>query len=166
MNRKLSATSRTETCRLGPGTVTVRWAKDKVSSVVLEPCPTSCVTYQPRCHGQLARDLTRVLSGAPAFGQLPIDTGRLSPFARRVLSRCAGIRPGQVMTYGELARAVGRPGAARAVGQVLAHNPFPLLVPCHRVVGAGLRLTGFRGGLAWKEHLLAQEGWRIAGGPT
>ncbi len=68
------------------------------------------------------------------------------------------------MTYGELAQAVGRPKAARAVGQVLARNPFPLLIPCHRVVGTGHRLTGFRGGLAWKEYLLAHEGWRIAGG--
>ncbi len=70
------------------------------------------------------------------------------------------------MTYGELARAVGKPRAVRAVAQVLAHNPFPLLIPCHRVVGADNRLTGFQGGLSWKEYLLAHEGWRIVGTAT
>jgi len=163
MKKALNAKDTARTCRLGPGTVTVRWTKDKVSAVALEPCPTSGFAYKPRCHSPLARSLTRVLAGAPVPQRLHVDAGRLSPFQRRVLGRCAGIRPGEVMTYGELARAVGSPRAARAVGQVLAHNPFPLLIPCHRVVGTGRRLTGFRGGLAWKEYLLAHEGWQVVG---
>jgi O-6-methylguanine DNA methyltransferase len=67
------------------------------------------------------------------------------------------------MTYSELATAVGRPRAARAVGQVMANNPFALLIPCHRVVGSGHALHGFGGGLAMKEWLLEQEGWRFEG---
>jgi methylated-DNA-[protein]-cysteine S-methyltransferase len=70
------------------------------------------------------------------------------------------------MTYQELARAVSRPGSARAVGRVLSRNPFPLLIPCHRVVGKDMRLTGFRGGLAWKEFLLGREGWQVVGTGT
>jgi len=67
------------------------------------------------------------------------------------------------MTYSELARAAGRPKAARAVGQVMANNPYALLIPCHRVVGSDYALHGFGGGLAMKEWLLAQEGWQFEG---
>jgi len=80
-----------------------------------------------------------------------------------VLGRCAGIRPGEVMSYAELAKAVGHPRAARAVGRVMAGNPFPLLIPCHRVVGSDYSLHGFGGGLGMKEWLLAQEGWQFEG---
>jgi methylated-DNA-[protein]-cysteine S-methyltransferase len=84
-----------------------------------------------------------------------------------VLAECARIRPGAVITYSELAARAGRPGAARAVGQVMATNRFPLLIPCHRVVGAGLRLHGYGGGLGMKAWLLGAEGWQIAGsGPN
>jgi len=67
------------------------------------------------------------------------------------------------MTYSELAAAVGCPKAARAVGQVMAGNPFALLIPCHRVVGSDHSLHGFGGGLNMKEWLLAQEGWQFEG---
>jgi len=65
------------------------------------------------------------------------------------------------MTYSEVAQAVGRPRAARAVGQVMASNPFALLIPCHRVVGSDSSLHGFGGGLDMKEWLLAREGWEF-----
>jgi O-6-methylguanine DNA methyltransferase len=67
------------------------------------------------------------------------------------------------MTYSERAGAVGRPKAARAVGQAMANNPFALVIPCHRVVGSDHSLHGFGGGLAMKEWLLAQEGWQFEG---
>lgn len=91
------------------------------------------------------------------------DLQNLSGFARRVLWRCAQIPFGRVMSYGELARAIGKPGAARAVGQVMAHNPLPLFFPCHRVVAKNGRLGGFAGGAEMKIRLLRSEGWQIKG---
>ncbi len=95
---------------------------------------------------------------------VPVDPASYAtPFARRVLlgATCA-IPFGKVRTYGEIARAVGSPAAARAVGGALASNPVPIVVPCHRVVAAG-GLGGYSGGakgagLRWKRELLALEG--------
>lgn len=113
---------------------------------------------------RLANEIKKVLEGGPIPKRLIcLDGSRLSDFARKVLMRCAGIRPKELMSYGELAKAVGKPRAARAVGQVMAHNPFPLLVPCHRVVAEDGRLGGFTGGLKMKRQLLECEGWRIVG---
>ena len=71
---------------------------------------------------------------------------------------------GKVRTYGELAQALGRPGAARAVGAAAAKNPLPVIVPCHRLVGTGGALTGFSGGLAVKRQLLMMEGVPLRAG--
>lgn len=81
-------------------------------------------------------------------------------FHRKVWLACASIPKGQVRTYGWVARAIGRPGAARAVGRALAANPFAPTVPCHRVVGADGSMTGFSapGGVAAKLRLLEKEG--------
>ncbi|MBI5343024.1 MAG: methylated-DNA--[protein]-cysteine S-methyltransferase [Deltaproteobacteria bacterium] len=88
---------------------------------------------------------------------LPVAWGSLPEFQRKVLRATAGIPYGKTVTYGELAAAVGSPGAARAVGAALARNPWPVLVPCHRVVGKDGRLVGFGKGLAAKEALLRFE---------
>ena len=111
----------------------------------------------------LASDLEGVLSGGRVPEYLSADTDGLPEFTRKVLARCARIRPGQVMTYSELAKAAGFPKAARAVGQAMANNPFALLIPCHRVVGSDRSLHGFGGGLDMKEWLLAREGWQFVG---
>lgn len=81
-------------------------------------------------------------------------------FYQSVWKACAGIPRGQVRTYGWLARRVGRPSAARAVGRALGRNPFAPVVPCHRVVGADGRLTGYSGagGVAKKRRMLRAEG--------
>ncbi|MFA6092264.1 MAG: MGMT family protein [Elusimicrobiota bacterium] len=81
-------------------------------------------------------------------------------FYRAVWKACAEIPKGQVRTYGWVARRIGKPKAARAVGQALGKNPFAPIVPCHRVVGADGSMTGFsaRGGIAAKRRLLEQEG--------
>ena len=84
-----------------------------------------------------------------------------SAFQRAVRRELRRVRFGQVVTYGELARRCGRPGAARAVGRALAANPAPLLVPCHRVAASGGRLGGFSAGLQWKRRLLEHEGWIV-----
>ena len=81
-----------------------------------------------------------------------------TPFQRKVWRALADIPYGQSITYGALARQVGCPGGARAVGQANHRNPLPILLPCHRVVGADGALTGYGGGLEVKEYLLRLEG--------
>jgi methylated-DNA-[protein]-cysteine S-methyltransferase len=91
------------------------------------------------------------------FG-LSVDYRLTNPFQRRVLARLARVPFGELVTYGELAKRVGKPGAARAVGAAMAKNPLPILVPCHRVVAADGSLGGFSGGLEVKRRLHAHEG--------
>jgi len=90
----------------------------------------------------------------------PVDLARAGPFEREVLQALLRIPAGQVRTYGEIARALGDPGAARAVGAACARNPLPLLIPCHRVVRSDGGLGGYslRGGVELKRRLLEGEG--------
>ena len=78
-------------------------------------------------------------------------------FQRSVWTALKAIPYGQTRTYGEIAAAIGRPKAVRAVGQANHHNPLPIFLPCHRVVGSGGTLTGYAGGLEMKKALLALE---------
>ncbi len=87
-----------------------------------------------------------------------IDWTGISPFRRAVLEEAMRIPAGQTRSYGWLAERVGRPRAARAVGRVMATNPLPLVVPCHRVIGSDGGLHGYGGGLHMKETLLRAEG--------
>jgi len=91
------------------------------------------------------------------FADLLLDTSIGTPFQRRVWEATRGIPRGQTRTYGELARESGSPRAARAIGQAMARNPWPIVVPCHRVVGHDGRLTGFGGGLEMKRRMLDLE---------
>jgi methylated-DNA-[protein]-cysteine S-methyltransferase len=107
--------------------------------------------------------LRRFADGEPVdFADVPLALEHLSPFARRVVAACRRLGWGQVSSYGELAAACGSPGAARAVGSVMAKNCYPLIVPCHRVLGAGGTLGGYSApdGLRMKRRLLAMEGQR------
>jgi methylated-DNA-[protein]-cysteine S-methyltransferase len=85
---------------------------------------------------------------------LDIAWDTIPAFQRKVLRETARIPYGRTVTYGELAARVGVPGAARAVGGALARNPWPIIVPCHRVLGRGGKLVGFGKGLAAKRALL------------
>ncbi|REK24577.1 MAG: methylated-DNA--[protein]-cysteine S-methyltransferase [Planctomycetota bacterium] len=93
------------------------------------------------------------------FCDVTVDTTDLSEFSRRVVSQCRQIPPGETLTYGELAARAGSAAAARAVGRVMARNRIPLVIPCHRVVGSGGKLTGFSapGGCETKQRLLELE---------
>lgn len=109
----------------------------------------------------LVSALRRYAAGeAVEFSAFEVDLGERTAFEQRVLQSCRKIRRGETRSYAELARSAGRPGAARAVGQVMAKNRTPLVVPCHRVVAAGGALGGFSGpkGPRLKERLLALEG--------
>ncbi len=93
-----------------------------------------------------------------ALDEVPVDLEGRSPFCRQVLLALARIRPGQVVTYGGLGAAIGRPSAARAVGRAVGSNPVPVVIPCHRVVAGNGSLGGYSGGLDVKRWLLAHEG--------
>jgi methylated-DNA-[protein]-cysteine S-methyltransferase len=107
------------------------------------------------------RGIIALLEGeARDLGTLALDMAHVPPFHRRVYEITRTIPPGRTMSYGDIARALGTPRAARAVGQALGRNPFALIVPCHRVLAAGGKLGGFsaNGGLGTKRRLLAIEG--------
>jgi methylated-DNA-[protein]-cysteine S-methyltransferase len=109
----------------------------------------------------LAGDLQRYAAGEPVdFRGVAINQSHLTPFGRRIIAACRRIPFGQTRSYGQLAAVCGSPGAARAVGQAMAKNRFPLVVPCHRVLGAGGRIGGFSApdGLRMKRRLLSGEG--------
>ena len=94
------------------------------------------------------------------FRGVALDLENVEPFFRQIYEATRQIPPGQTRTYGEIAKAVGQPAAAQEVGQAMAKNPVPILVPCHRVAAAGGKLGGFSapGGPATKARLLAIEG--------
>ncbi len=102
------------------------------------------------------RQLLEYLSGArQRFDLLLAPEG--TDFQRRVWAALLEIPWGETATYGELARRIGSPRAVRAVGQANHHNPIPILIPCHRVVGADGGLAGYRGGMELKKKLLLLE---------
>jgi methylated-DNA-[protein]-cysteine S-methyltransferase len=104
------------------------------------------------------RQLDEYFEGARTLFDLPVDLSQSAPFSRDVLERLARVPHGETTTYGALAREAGRPHAARAVGTVMNRNPIPIVLPCHRVVGASGSLVGYAGGLERKELLLKLEG--------
>lgn len=116
----------------------------------------------------LAARIQDHLRGNPQIFPLNVlDLASTSPFFRKVYERTHAIPSGEVRTYGELAREAGSPGASRAVGQAMARNPFPLVVPCHRVLGGKQALVGFSapGGVDTKTRLLKLEGAAAAEEP-
>jgi methylated-DNA-[protein]-cysteine S-methyltransferase len=106
----------------------------------------------------LADKLCRYFDSQRVAFDEPLDPSIGTDFQRQVWAITRAIPRGQVLTYGEIAREAGSPGAARAVGQAMARNPWPIVVPCHRVVGSDGSLTGFGGGLDMKRRMLAMEG--------
>jgi methylated-DNA-[protein]-cysteine S-methyltransferase len=111
----------------------------------------------------VAAAITRIcatLAGEPdTLADLPLCMAGVAPFHQQVYAVARAIAPGQTLTYGEVAAKLGQPGAARAVGQALGHNPFAPVVPCHRVLAAGQRSGGFSatGGVDTKLRMLLAE---------
>jgi len=115
------------------------------------------------------RDITRLIAGEPVdLLRITLDMTEVPEFNARVYAVARTIPAGETRTYGEVARTLGDAGAARAVGAALGDNPFPVIVPCHRVLAANGRTGGFsaRGGVATKLRLLAIEQARIGSSPT
>ncbi|HKW32960.1 MAG TPA: methylated-DNA--[protein]-cysteine S-methyltransferase [Candidatus Acidoferrum sp.] len=115
----------------------------------------------PRQVAEVIEKIRKHLQGeVQDFRNVAVDLGGATSFFRQVYEATREIPPGQTRTYGEIARALGQPAAAQEVGQAMAKNPVPIIVPCHRVSAAGGKLGGFSapGGPATKAKLLALEG--------
>ncbi len=137
----------------------------KARSRVLQRFPGAWQAVPPpemACVRDALAGLLRSLPSDLSFVRLDMDA--LPPFHRRIYEAARAIPWGVSTTYGDLAKVAGATGAARAVGQALARNPFALIVPCHRVVAAGSRIGGFsaHGGITMKLRLLAIEGHESA----
>jgi methylated-DNA-[protein]-cysteine S-methyltransferase len=123
----------------------------------------------PPCDVQAAiARIGHLLNGAPDDLQsIELDLGAMPDFHRRVYEIARRILPGSTRSYGEIANELGEPHAARAVGQALGANPFPIIIPCHRVLAAGSKAGGFSapGGTRTKLRLLEIEGAPLGGSP-
>ena len=112
----------------------------------------------------VASQLREYFSGIRQGFEIEIDWSQLSAFQKQALRRAISIPFGEVRTYGQVAQDMGYPiSAARAVGRAMAANPMPIIIPCHRVVGANGELTGYggAGGIKTKAWLLELEGYDI-----
>ena len=105
--------------------------------------------------------LKKFLTGSASQKLPPLDWTGKTEFQKSVWRALLKIAPGKTKSYGEIARAIGRPKAVRAVGGACGANPIPVLVPCHRVLAANNKLGGFSGGLERKRSLLKREGVKI-----
>lgn len=124
------------------------------------PCVAAAPIDARRC-AHVSEQLTEYLHGTRATFDLVLAPAG-TPFQRRVWNGLTDIPYGQVISYGELARRIGMPGAARAVGQANGANPIPIVIPCHRVIAANGTIGGFSSGLANKRQLLALEHIELA----
>lgn len=136
---------------------------DATRTRLLRHCPAAD-EIEPQKHiARAVEEIQALLAGEKkSLRAIQLDTSRVPAFNARVYETTRAIAPGQTRTYGEIARALGDASAARAVGQALGRNPFAIVVPCHRVVGANDKLVGFSasGGIATKLRMLQIEGWR------
>ncbi|WP_449243151.1 methylated-DNA--[protein]-cysteine S-methyltransferase [Desulfovibrio sp.] len=147
----------------GPLALALEWEDGRITEIGLRWSEGLAATPGPSETARaVGRTLERYVRGETVrWPDLPLALERVSRFTREILLTLVREAPqGMVVSYGELARLGGRPGAARAVGRAMAANRWPLILPCHRVLGARGALTGFSNpaGLAMKEFLLRLEG--------
>jgi O-6-methylguanine DNA methyltransferase len=124
----------------------------RVASRKTTDAPLPPVTQ--RWRREVERALLAVLAGRPPSKALPLDLSVGTPFQQQVWATLAAIPCGQTRTYSQIAAAIGRPTAVRAVGQACGANPIPVFIPCHRVLAAHGGLGGFSAGRKWKRLLL------------
>lgn len=158
------------TCQTAMGWVGLAWSeRGLVATTLPQATEAEALGHLPGGHpvvplpawldlATLTAKLQRYSQGEAVVFDEPLDPSVGTPFLRRVWAATQAIARGETRTYGELARLTGSPRAARAVGQAMARNPRPIVVPCHRVVGRDGSLTGFGGGLAMKKQMLVMEG--------
>jgi len=139
-----------------------------VRNRILRRFPGACEAVPPADVLRVVDDIAALLNGEPRdLGYAKIDTAALLDFHRRVYDVARTIPAGATLSYGEVAARLGDRLLAREVGEALGQNPFPIIVPCHRVLAAGGKMGGFsaRGGVRTKLRLLSIEGAE-PGGPT
>ncbi|MDO5288657.1 MAG: methylated-DNA--[protein]-cysteine S-methyltransferase [Pseudomonadota bacterium] len=156
---RLAATAR-GVC--GAWFVTQQRHAPEAAAVAAWPAPEPAGQIRHPALAAAAQQLGRYFQGQGQEGfALPLDLSAGTAFQQAVWQALLGIGPSQAQSYAEVAARMGRPAAVRAVGLAVGANPISIIVPCHRVLGAGGQLTGFGGGLARKVALLRHEGWRI-----
>jgi len=127
--------------------------------------PTAAEAPAPPAVAAAIELIVAHVRGEPAaLETIDLDMDGVPAFHRQVYEAARRIPRGHTVSYGELARALGKPGAARAIGQAMGANPFPIVVPCHRVLAAHRAAGGFsaHGGVETKARLLAAEGFTLA----
>ncbi|CAN5540817.1 methylated-DNA--[protein]-cysteine S-methyltransferase [soil metagenome] len=144
-----------------PGAGWARLRRRYPDAVEASPPPAAVQNAIGRINALLA-------GGRDDLIDLALDFDRVAPFNRRVYEIARAIPPGETSTYGQIAKAMGEPGAARAIGKALGDNPWPIIVPCHRVLAADGKSGGFSapGGVAAKARLLTIERARTSRAPT
>ena len=136
------------------GLITFEWSEHGVTRLQLpgEQIPMACAknnSVLPPWIETLILQIISYFEGGPqsAMHEAPVDLSGLSPFTSRTLRYIKQhLAIGSTMSYSELARVIGSPGAARAVGRAMATNPVPIIIPCHRIVAADGKLCGYSGG--------------------
>jgi methylated-DNA-[protein]-cysteine S-methyltransferase len=147
------------------GTCALRWGPKGITAVLMPGSaalntPVSPEEDAPEAVREAAAGIVSLLEGERTdLSWVALDMAELRSFCRGVYEAAREIAPGETATYGQLASALGSPGSAREVGAALAANPFPIVVPCHRVLGADGALHGFSapGGIATKRRMLEIE---------
>jgi methylated-DNA-[protein]-cysteine S-methyltransferase len=171
MNPRTKTEKGVTACQTAFGWVGIAWSDQGLVAVTLpQPTEAEVMSGLPAARGLdpdqapgldleiLTDKLQRYFDGEAIVFDEPLDPTIGTRFQQRVWAITRAIPRGQTRTYGQIAREAGSPGAARAVGQAMARNPWPVIVPCHRVVGHDGGLTGFGGGLGMKRQMLTMEG--------
>jgi methylated-DNA-[protein]-cysteine S-methyltransferase len=143
--------------------------EDASRARLLRRYPDAREASPPPDIAEAIRKIVALLSGeATDLSGLRLDMDGVTAFDRRVYDVARNIPPGTTLTYGEIAKRIGEPGAARAVGRSLGANPFPIVVPCHRVLGADGKSGGFSaaGGVETKMRILSIEKARTNDAPA
>jgi methylated-DNA-[protein]-cysteine S-methyltransferase len=150
------------------GTALPETSDARLRSSILDRFPGSSEAPPPPPVKAAVEAMTRLLDGEDEdLTLIDLDLSGSAPFERAVYAAARAIPRGEVRTYGEIAEAIGTPGAARAVGGALGRNPFPIIVPCHRVLASAGKSGGFSapGGAETKLRMLEIEGARRERGP-
>jgi methylated-DNA-[protein]-cysteine S-methyltransferase len=142
------------------GVVQIAYAENRVDQLLdgLAARVSPRIVALPQRLAPVRAQLEEYFAGERRTFDVPLDHSLLGPFARDVLNHTATLGFGQTSTYGAVATALGRPGAARAVGNALGSNPLVIVLPCHRVLRTGGGLGGYTTGVAKKQFLLRLEG--------
>ena len=139
------------------GTIFYTWSHEGLQNISFSEKQSSTKEDHPA----LKKFFKAYREGHEAVRDFPLDIQNYTSFQRHVWHIISAIPFGEVRSYQWITDQMGQPAAVRAVGQAVGANPFPIVIPCHRVVNANGELGGFSGGIEWKKKLLAMEGTQV-----